>query len=105
MAAVYQDVRLLDGLTIAENVMARLTRLVGVGTLAFVLRLYAAGRLEQKLAATAQDPLEEYDLAAYQAKYPREVPYGVQRRAAITRATATGPCPLLLDEPAAGLTS
>jgi branched-chain amino acid transport system ATP-binding protein len=45
------------------------------------------------------------DLRQYADEYPKNLPYGLQRRVEIARAMSVKPKLLLLDEPAAGLNS
>ena len=49
--------------------------------------------------------LDVFDLKRYADEYPKNLPYGTQRKLEIARALSTHPKLLLLDEPAAGLNS
>ncbi|RDW12395.1 ATP-binding cassette domain-containing protein [Paracoccus thiocyanatus] len=54
-------------------------------------------------AATALDWLAQVGLAGHEAKFPRQLSLGQQRRLALARAFAAGPDILLMDEPFASL--
>ena len=85
---VFQDFRLLENLTAAENV-------------AFALE--CTGTSRAKIGPRVQKLLAQVGLAARARSYPRELSGGEQQRVAIARALATEPLVLLADEPTGNL--
>ena len=85
---VFQDFRLLEGLTAAENV-------------GFALE--CTGTPRKKIGPRVQKLLAQVGLAARARSYPRELSGGEQQRVAIARALATEPLVLLADEPTGNL--
>jgi branched-chain amino acid transport system ATP-binding protein len=98
MARTFQAIRLLDGLTVRENVMlgADRSRHADRGW-----RHRAAER--RRVAATADAALERLALTEVRGAHPHSLSYGTQRRVEIARALAGDPKVLLLDEPVAGM--
>jgi len=89
IARTFQNLRLFQKMTVAENVIVSCTR----GTSA------AAATS----AAKVMEWLEFVGLADRADEPAASLPYGEQRRLEIARAMATGPALLLLDEPTAGM--
>ncbi|MDH3427361.1 MAG: ATP-binding cassette domain-containing protein [Gemmatimonadota bacterium] len=87
---VFQDFRLLENLTAAENV-------------AFALE--CTGTPRAKVGPRVQKLLGQVGLAARARSYPRELSGGEQQRVAVARALATEPFVLLADEPTGNLDS
>ncbi|MGD8496429.1 MAG: cell division ATP-binding protein FtsE [Gemmatimonadales bacterium] len=85
---VFQDFRLLESLTAAENV-------------AFALE--CTGTPRAKIGPRVQKLLAQVGLAARASSLPRELSGGEQQRVAIARALATEPLVLLADEPTGNL--
>jgi cell division transport system ATP-binding protein len=85
---VFQDFRLLENLTAAENV-------------AFALE--CTGTARAKIGPRVQKLLAQVGLAARARSLPRELSGGEQQRVAIARALATEPLVLLADEPTGNL--
>jgi len=85
---VFQDFRLLENLTAAENV-------------AFALE--CTGTPRAKTGPRVQKLLAQVGLAARARSFPRELSGGEQQRVAIARALATEPLVLLADEPTGNL--
>jgi branched-chain amino acid transport system ATP-binding protein len=96
IARTFQTVRLVDDLTVRENVEsgADLHAARGEG------HMPAAER-----AALVDDLLEQSGLTNAAGAKPSELSYGAQRRVEIARALAMKPSLLLLDEPTAGMNS
>jgi cell division transport system ATP-binding protein len=85
---VFQDFRLLENLTAAENI-------------AFALE--CTGTPRSRTGPRVQKLLAQVGLAARARGYPRELSGGEQQRVAIARALATEPLVLLADEPTGNL--
>lgn len=85
---VFQDFRLLEELTAAENV-------------GFALE--CTGTPRKRIGPRVQKLLAQVGLAARARSYPRELSGGEQQRVAIARALSTQPLVLLADEPTGNL--
>lgn len=85
---VFQDFRLLERLTAAENI-------------SFALEVTGVPR--SKIGPRVQRLLGQVGLAARARSFPRELSGGEQQRVAIARALATDPLILLADEPTGNL--
>ena len=88
VGVVFQDFRLLDRLTAAENI-------------AFALKV--TGTPRRKIAPRVQKLLSQVGLASRAGSMPTELSGGEQQRVAIARALATQPVVLLADEPTGNL--
>jgi branched-chain amino acid transport system ATP-binding protein len=85
IARAFQHAELFSELTVAENVLCS--------------RRVASASARRAVA----ELLERVDLAAVADRYPRELPFGLQKRADLARAIFGGASLVLLDEPFGGL--
>lgn len=99
----FQDPRNVPSFTVRENVLMGANRLYRHGPLAAALNTGAACAEEACFLRKVDVLMEVAGLSAYADDVISGLPYGMQRMAEVTRALASDPDLLLLDEPAAGL--
>lgn len=103
IARTFQTIRLFKELSVLDNVrIAHYTR-IGYSPWEALLRLPRFAQEEQRIREEALELLNIFGLADLAGATAKNLPYGQQRRLEITRALATRPSLLLLDEPAAGM--
>ncbi|NCO51808.1 MAG: ABC transporter ATP-binding protein [Deltaproteobacteria bacterium] len=105
VARTFQNIRLWNDMSVLDNIRVAQHYWLGYGFFHSVLR---GKRFKQREAQIAQESaalLDVFDLKRYADEYPKNLPYGTQRKLEIARALSTHPKLLLLDEPAAGLNS
>jgi branched-chain amino acid transport system permease protein len=105
VARTFQALRLFASLTVRENIMVALDRARPRAMWRYLLAPWSFGPPEHALRADADALLERLSLARVADFKATNLPYGQQRLVEIARALATQPRILLLDEPAAGLSS
>ncbi len=105
IARTFQNVRLFREMTVLENVMSGMHCRTSSGVIDAILRLPGQRREEAEIRRVAEDCLSFVGITEGWDREATTLPYGWQRRVEIARALATKPRLLLLDEPAAGLTS
>jgi branched-chain amino acid transport system permease protein len=105
IARTFQNVALFGHMTVLENVLVGLHHTYGGGLLRVLLRTPGARREDRQARLRAQALLEFVGLGELAGEQARSLPYGKQRLLEIARALAQDPALILLDEPAAGLTS
>lgn len=103
MARTFQNIRLWNSLTVFENLCISQHANLGYGFLGSVLRTSGFVKSERRIKKTAEELLDLMGLRHYALEFPKNLPYGLQRRVEIGRALTLRPKLLLLDEPAAGM--
>lgn len=101
IARTFQNIRLFKSMTVFENVLIakHLRTKQNIFTATFRINY----KEEKKAWEECYALLEEQNLIQYKDDLASSLPYGLQRRLEISRALATNPKLLLLDEPAAGM--
>lgn len=100
-----QGLGLCAHMSVIENVMAGANAQARTGLTSAMLGLARAARDERMIRNRSMDTLESLGLAQWAKKLPGELPYAIQKKAALARALVGAPRYLLLDEPASGLSN
>ena len=103
VARTFQNIRLFKELSVLDNVKAGLHNHYKYSTLEGIFRLPRYFKVEKAMDGRAMELLSVFGLDKEAATLAANLPYGKQRKLEITRALATEPKLLLLDEPAAGM--
>jgi len=101
----FQNVRVFPKLSALENVLAGAHLRAGPSVAASVLGTRRARRAERTLAEEAAHWLAYVGLDGKERTLAGELPYGMRKRLEVARALIARPSVLLLDEPAAGVSS
>jgi len=103
IARTFQNIRLFNDLTVLDNVRIAAYHQMRYNSFEAMFRVGRFNKEERGYIDYAMNLLEFFKLENYAGEFARNLPYGLQRRLEITRAMATKPKLLLLDEPAAGI--
>jgi branched-chain amino acid transport system ATP-binding protein len=105
IARTFQNIRLFGHLSVLDQVRVAANLHRTTSPLQALLRLGRFRRAEAAISRRAEELLALFNLTRFRDVPAKSLPYGEQRRLEIVRALATQPKLLLLDEPAAGMTS
>ena len=103
ISRTFQNIRLFSKMTALENAMVALHCRSNKGVVGAVFRTRSQKREERHIRSKALEALDFMGVAQYADTVAQNLPYGIQRRLEISRALASQPAILLLDEPAAGM--
>ena len=103
IARTFQNIRLFNELTVAENLMVAMNDSVRYGLSGSIFHFPRYAREERIARERTEELLSIFHMEEHADERAASLPYGAQRRLEILRALASNPCLLLLDEPAAGM--
>jgi branched-chain amino acid transport system permease protein len=105
IARTFQNLQLFGDLTVLENVQVGMHKHYRSTFLSVLLGLPSVGKEERAMQVGAYNLLEFVGLQHLANEQAKNLAYGQSRRLEIARAMALKPKLILLDEPAAGLTT
>lgn len=103
IARTFQNIRLFKNLTVLDNVKIGLHNQVKYSLFDGIFRTPTFYKDEKEMDEKALKLLKVFNLDTQANILASNLPYGEQRKLEITRALATNPKLILLDEPAAGM--
>ena len=101
----FQNIRLWHDMTVLDNIRLSQHYHLGYSIVEPFLRTKNYFYNEKRITDKSMELLGVFDLQDIAQEFPKNLPYGIQRRVEIARALSAEPKLLLLDEPAAGLSS
>jgi branched-chain amino acid transport system ATP-binding protein len=99
----FQNIRLFKNMSVIDNVKTALHFNIKYSAAQAILRTPAFFKEEEAITEKAKELLKIFNIQDKENELAKNLPYGEQRELEITRALATDPKLLLLDEPAAGM--
>lgn len=103
IARTFQNIRLFNNLTVADNIRIALHSQRKVSPLDVLFRTLKFRNDELRMTEKVETLLTLFKIENKKDELARNLPYGEQRKLEICRALAANPSLLLLDEPAAGM--
>lgn len=101
----FQNIRLWNDMSVLDNIRVAQHGKLPYGFFHAIARSNRYQSCERQIEEDARELLEVFDLQDFADEFPKNLPYGTQRKLEIARALSGKPSLLLLDEPAAGLNS
>jgi branched-chain amino acid transport system ATP-binding protein len=101
----FQNIRLWNELTVLDNICIAKHHALGYNAADAFFHTGRYKKREKEIVESARDLLEKFKLIEVADEYPKNLPYGIQRRVELVRAMSLEPEILMLDEPAAGLST
>ena len=105
VARTFQNIRLWNDMSVLDNIRVAQHGKLQYGFFHAIARSGRYLAQERQIEDDARELLDVFDLQDYADEFPKNLPYGTQRKLEIARALSSKPQLLLLDEPAAGLNS
>lgn len=103
MSRTFQNLLLVDPLSVAENVAVGTKVDKSAGLLGSLVRSPRSRKERKERAVKVDAALELVGISEYREEIVSRLPYGIRRRVEVARALASEPKIMLLDEPTAGL--
>lgn len=105
VARTFQQANLVAGLTVAENLLLARHSKMKAGVVWEALRVGRGSREERTNRAYVDDLLEWFGIRAWRSRTVDNLSLWEQKQVVVARALAAQPSMVLLDEPAAGLST